>query len=102
MIDKRAFFQATQRPTATVDVPGFGQVQITALTIADRLSLSDRFKEDPARTSAWIVCKAVDGLTEDDIDQALEMDGKAISAIGDAVLEISGMGDEEEGAAKND
>lgn len=100
-MDKQQFFLAAARPTAKVDVLGFGEVTIRALNIEQRLSLTERFNEDQARTSAWIVAVAVDGLTEEDIDDILEMDTAVISKIGDAVLSLSGMGDDEEGDAKN-
>lgn len=99
-MDKDAFFAAAALPRGTVELPGFGVVQIQSLTMAERLEMPERFREDAGKTAAWIVARGVDGLDDDDIPDIMRMDPDAIDKVGDAILKLSGLGGEDE--AKKD
>lgn len=101
-MDKQAFFFAARRKTGLYQMPGFGQVNLQALTLSQRLEIGERNKQDQAKALAWIVCQGVVGLGDEDIDAVLAMDPAAIEALAGEVMRLSGFTADAVDDAKND
>lgn len=100
-MDKTGFFAATKLPTGVVEVDGFGDIEISSLTLTQRMDIPKKFEElGQAETSAWLVATGVVGFSDDDLPNIREMDPKAVDKISDAVLILSGLAIEAD--AKND
>lgn len=97
-LDKTKLFNAAARPTSTVQVDGYGDVLVEALTLAQNIQLVDRNREDPAAALAWVVCNGVVGLSQDDMDSVAGMDVAVLQRLSTAILGLTG-GDVDE--AKN-
>lgn len=103
-MDRQRFFQAAKRPTKTVRVEGYGDIQISSLTVAERLDLIGRLQDDEAEALAWVVCCGVDGLDpamSTDMSDVRGMDPDVLQTLSGEVLSLSGLGSDEEDDAKN-
>lgn len=101
-MDKEKFFSATRRGTATYTMPDGDLVEIRSLSIGEREAVA-RMSEDGKYAEALcnVVAWAVDGLSEDDLDQIRNMDAGHLRAISNAVLALSGLSSVAVDEAKN-
>lgn len=90
--------------TEVVKVPGGGTVLVRELSVAQRATFSERAKADPLGLVVWLAaecCVDESGakLFDDESAKALhEGSPRIVDAIGQAVLKLSGMRDEDKGA----
>jgi hypothetical protein len=101
-MDKARFFKQTAKREKTIEVPGYGELEIQQLTIDERLSLPEQFDVSHGHAAVWLVCKGVVGLDVEDADNVGQMDPNIIELIGEAVLRFSGVHEDEAEEAKND
>jgi hypothetical protein len=102
-MDKQQFFKANAIPTGSVILDEWGEVPIQSLTLDQRLALPEKFREiGNGETSYWIMSVGVIGFDADDLPSIRNTDPKIVSQIVEAILELSGYGDEETDDAKKD
>jgi len=102
-MDKQQFFKANALPTDSVSIEGWGDVPIQSLTLDQRLLLPEKFREiGNGETSYWIMAVGVVGFDDDDIPNIRNTDPKIVTEVVEAILALSGYGDDEEDEAKND
>ena len=77
-------------------LPNGKTLVLKELTTKQRRELGKLAKGDSVEAQAKVIIMACDDLEDADLDALLAMSGKLITAISDRVLEISGLGDEEE------
>jgi len=101
-MNKHEFMAAASRPKKTISITGIGDVEVRALTLTQRMSLPDRFQQDGAEATAWVVSQGLAGFDESDIDELSELSCSVLEQIADAVMRLSGLSAPAEGDEKND
>lgn len=107
-MDKQAFFEATKIPVGRIEIEGFGEVAVRSLTLSERVSLVDRYKEDASAATIW-VCKNGLGFADEDLPQLEQTSPEVLEQVAAEVLRLAGVGeigddgdDTEAASAKND
>lgn len=94
-MDKSTFL--TKHKPAEHEVTIGGEAfTIRGLTVSQRKKFYDASKEDMFKAQAVVVCMGMPILSDEDIDEVLEMDSKLITELADAILVKSGLADDEE------
>ena len=101
-MNKHEFVAAAGRPKKVISVTGIGAVEVRALTLAQRMSLPERFEEDGASATVWVVSQGLVGFDETDASDLAELDCTVLEKIADAVMRLSGLSAPAEGDEKND
>lgn len=92
-MDNSKFFKAAKRNSGTVDVDGFGVVEVKEFTLKQRLSLSDIAEEDVDVMRAKVVVMCCDIFSDDDIESLCEIRSEVLLELFNMAMTLSGMGE---------
>lgn len=101
-MDKKALFALARRNTGTVKING-KEIEVKALDLDARFTLSSQKDLTVAQRFEWLAscgCPALEGCTPEEV--RANLDPEAVAKIAAKVMELSGMGaDNEAKAEKN-
>ncbi len=92
-MDKSKAIALLSVKTGKVDIDG-ESFQINDLTIGQRGKIRAAIRKDDVRGQALIVCLGCETFDESDMDVVLASSGKKVSDLADAILDLSGLGDD--------
>lgn len=95
-MNKSEFLSAFKPRESAIEISG-KSIIINELSLAQRGKLHKTVQSDPVRGQALIVCMGCplfDENSDDDIEAVMSM-GDAVAKIADAILSLSGLGDDE-------
>lgn len=91
-MSKSKFFQAAKLNTGTVNVDGYGDVELHELTLKQRLDLKGFDSDDQDIGRAKVVVMCCDLFTVDDIDTLCNIKSSILLELFNKAMALSGIG----------